>query len=86
MSGFTERLCTEEQEKYMETEDRFYFGDGDSHMSDEEKDEASRLLEHGRRHQVLEQDKYGKPLKEIHWDCDEILDYIENEYVYAVVK
>ena len=86
VSGFTERLMTETQEKYMETEDRFYFGDGDSHMTDEEQEEASRLLEEGRRHQVLEQDKYGKPLKEIHWDCDEILDYIENEYVYAVVK
>lgn len=85
-SGFTEREWTDAQKRYMDIEDLYYFGNGESNMTVEEEEEAHRLLEEGHRHQVIEYDEYGKPLKEIHWDCDEILDYIENEYVYAVIK
>jgi hypothetical protein len=86
MNGFIERQWTEAQKRYMDIEDRYYFGDGESNMTEEEIEEANRLLEEGHRHQVIEQDEYGKSLREISWDCDEILDYIENEYVYAVIK
>lgn len=81
--GFAEREWTDAQKRYMDIEDRYYFGDGESNMTVEEQEEANRLLEDGHRHQVIEYDEYGKPLKEIHWDCDEVLDYIENEYIYA---
>ena len=70
ISGFTER--------------EYDFGEGESDMTEEEKEEIDRIFEEVHRHQVIERDEYGKPLKEISWDCDEVLDYIEYEYVYAI--
>ncbi len=72
ISGFTEQ-------EYNSCED-------ESDMTEEVKEEIDKLFEDVNRRQVIEQDEYGKPLKEISWDRDEILDYIEYEYVYAEQK
>lgn len=83
ISGFTEKVYTEEQKRYMELEDRLDFGDGVCNMSDEEEEQAQEFIKNGKNRQVLDRDQCGNPLTEIHWDCDEILDYVMNEYVYA---
>lgn len=68
------------------TEQEYDSCEGESDLTEEEKEEIDKLFKDGFRRQVIEQDVYGKPLKEISWDCDELLDYIEYEYVYAIVK
>lgn len=78
----TEKELTDTQKRYMELEDRLYFGDGESHMTVEEEEQAREFIELGNNRQVIEKDKFGKPLLEIHWDCDEVLDYITYEYRY----
>ena len=79
----TEKELTDAQKRYMDLEDRLTFGDGETHMTVEEEEQAREFIEHGHNCQVIEKDKFGKPLREIHWDCDEVLDYITHEYMYA---
>ena len=86
LDWITERKYTEAQKRYMELEDRLYFGDGESHMTMEEEEQARAFIEEGKNRQIIEKDKYGKSLLEIHWDCDEVLDYIVHEYVYEEEK
>lgn len=86
LRGLTEKEMTDTQKQYMELEDRLYFGDGESHMTVEEEEQAYEFIEHGKNHQIIDKDEFGKPLQEIFWDCDEVLDYIVHEYVYAEGK
>lgn len=83
LSGLTEHAYTEAQKRYYELEDRLAFGDGETNMSVEEEEQAREFIEKGRNRQVIDRDQYGKPLTEIHWDCDEVLDYVTYEYMYA---
>ncbi|MBR1878874.1 MAG: hypothetical protein IJ814_07745 [Paludibacteraceae bacterium] len=81
--GLTEREWTDAQKRYMELEERLVWGDGECNMTVEEEEQAREFIEKGKNRQVLECNLYGKPLREIHWDCDEVLDYITYEYTYA---
>ena len=84
--GLTERVYSEAQKRYMEFEERLDWGDGETNMTIEEEEQARAFIEEGRNCQIIEKDKYGNPLLEIHWDCDEVLDYIVHEYVYEEEK
>ena len=83
LSGLTERVYSDAQMRYYELEDRLSFGDGETNMTEEEKEQAWEFIEKGKNRQVIDRDQYGKPLTEIHWDCDEVLDYVTYEYTYA---
>jgi len=78
----TEKEMTDTQKRYMDLQERLDFGDGETNMTMEEEEQAWEFIEHGKNRQVIEKDKFGKPLREIHWDCDEVLDYITYEYIY----
>ncbi len=82
LNGLTERLYTDAQKRYMDLQERLDLGDGETNMTMEEEKQAREFIEHGKNRQVIEKDKYGKSLREIHWDCDEVLDYITYEYIY----
>ncbi len=82
----TEKELTDAQKRYMDLEDRLTFGDCETNMTVEEEEQAREFIEQGHNCQVIEKDQYGKSLREIHWDCDEVLDYITYEYTYAEEK
>lgn len=84
--GLIEREWTDAQKRYMELEERLDWGDGETNMTVEEEAQARAFINEGRNRQIIEKDMYGNSLLEIHWDCDEVLDYITHEYVYAEGK
>ena len=86
LSGLTDREYTDAQKRYMDLEERLDWGDGECNMTEEERQQAWDFIEHGKNRLVLDRNQYGKSLREIHWDCDEVIDYTTYEYTYAKEK
>ena len=84
IGGLQEAQWTSAQEEYYRLEEEYNFGVcQEIEMTEVEKAAAKEILDKGgRRREILEKDRCGKPTKELLLDCDEILDLTFNEYIY----
>jgi len=74
---------TDMQQRCMELQDRYIWGDGEHHFTEEEEAEAKEIIDSQSHMDVLTRDEHGNPLVELSWDCDKIIYYEVNEYIYA---